>query len=478
MPFFKTLLLSICALTLANPQEKKLRDYLFRERAYSPNIRPVYNYSQPLEVQQGVAVQTLESFDQIVESLSLNLWIRSYWKDENLRWNNVNDSDIQNIDLLSVKSTDIWTPDTELLNAASKPEIYLLQGGISVYPDGSVFYSKPGIYKSSCSLNLKDFPFDKQNCTLLFSSWVYNDNLLHLIPHQDINKQVDILDGFSHSEWKVTDVDVKYLKEKRDCCPDKEFDLLSYSFIFSRFPHYYRISMGMTITLVVVSFVITLMSPSNVSRTSTAVFIPLTILALQLTIASKIPVVGYYTLMDKFFLCCFVTSMICSIESGLIYAIVSTKSPRFYNFLDRIFKFKFTEDSNLIEENTPESDSLEEFKMVENALEKVAREDNIRMNLDVENSSSETSPEQDERIRNILNLGPDRNINSIQQELENNKSVKKVINYDDKRLFLNARQEKIDELVNLYLQRIDTGIRIILPIVFFSYIIYIFSFDH
>ena len=170
--------------------------------------------------------------------------------------------------------------------------------------------------------------------------------------------------------------------------------------------------------------------------------------------------------------------MICSIESGLIYAIVSTKSPRFYNFLDRIFKFEFPEDSNLIEENTPESDSLEEFKMVENALEKVAREDNIRMNLDVENSSSETSPEQDERIRNILNLGPDRNINSIQQELENNKRVKKVINYDDKRLFLNARQEKIDELVNLYLQRIDTGIRIILPIVFFSYIIYIFSFDH
>ena len=114
--------------------------------------------------------------------------------------------------------------------------------------------------------------------------------------------------------------------------------------------------MGMTITLVLVSFVIMLMSPSNVSRTSTAVFIPLTILALQLTIANKIPVVGYYTLMDKFFLCCFITSMICSIESGLIYAIITTKSPRFYDLLDRIFKFDF---------NNKKTDEVEEDNLRE-----------------------------------------------------------------------------------------------------------------
>ena len=68
--------------------------------------------------------------------------------------------------------------------------------------------------------------------------------------------------------------------------------------------------MGMTISLVVVSFIIMLIKPDNLSRTGTAVFIPLTILALQLTIADKIPVVGYYTLMDQFFLTCFITSMI------------------------------------------------------------------------------------------------------------------------------------------------------------------------
>ena len=33
----------------------------------------------------------------------------------------------------------------------------------NLYQDGSILYSKPGIYTSSCSLDLEKFPFDKQN---------------------------------------------------------------------------------------------------------------------------------------------------------------------------------------------------------------------------------------------------------------------------------------------------------------------------
>ena len=469
-------------------EEKKLRQYLFANGKYNKNIRPIRNYSLPVEVQQGLAVQTLESFDQMNEAISLNLWIRSSWKDEYLRWDDSPDPDLQELDFLSVDKDDIWIPDTELLNAATKPDIYYLQGGINLYSDGSILYSKPGIFTSSCSLDLKDFPFDSQNCTLLTGSWVYHDELLELIPYKDVNKQVDVLSTFSHSEWQVDHVEVRHLKEKRDCCPDKEFDLLSYSFILNRFTHYYRISMGMTITLVLVSFVIMLMSPSNVSRTSTAVFIPLTILALQLTIANKIPVVGYYTLMDKFFLCCFITSMICSIESGLIYAIITTKSPRFYDLLDRFFKFDFntkkTDELDIHNDENPrelenqgngeiesetmsgesKNDSLEEFKMVEKALEEVARDDNIRMRVNIENP-------------NAIPKEPLPDDFDLEDDFLRNNDIKKVIDYDDKRLYLTPRQQKIDTLVNKYLNRIDTVVRVILPIVFFSYIIYIFSLD-
>ena len=496
--------------TDATYEEKKLRNYLFAPGRYNKNVRPISNYSQPIEIQQGIAVQTLESFDQMNEAISLNMWIRSNWVDEYLSWNNVSDPSLRSLDFLSVSPDEIWTPDTELLNAATKPEIYYLQGGINLYSDGSILYSKPGIYTSSCSLDLKDFPFDTQNCTILIASWVYHDNLLSLIPNKDENKQIDVLSTFSHSEWKVDDVEVRHLKETRDCCPDNEYDLLSYSFILKRYTHYYRISMGMTITLVIVSFVIMLMSPSNVSRTSTAVFIPLTILALQLTIANKIPVVGYYTLMDKFFLCCFITSMICSIESGLIYAIITTKSPRFYDLIDRIFNLEYAHKKNddmlemksekeVIQEEE-ESESVREFKMVEKALEEVANEDNIKMNMNISTHNSSVSLDSglnnqksninvnihtdiDKNTDLDTDLDTERNTENIESNLNlddtylRKNNIKKVIDYDDKRLYLTAKQQFIDDLVTSKLNQIDTVIRVILPIVFVSYIIYIFSLD-
>ena len=94
-----------------------------------------------------------------------------------------------------------------------------------------------------------------------------------------------------------------------------------------------------------------LIKPNNISRTSTAVFIPLTILALQLTLADKIPVVGYYTLMDYFFLCCFITSMICSIESGLVFALLTSKSRFIYLLCKNRFNLK-----KLIEKDTEEKE--------------------------------------------------------------------------------------------------------------------------
>ena len=146
------------------------------------------------------------------------------------------------------------------------------------------------------------------------------------------------------------------------------FDLLEYEVRLQRYPHYYKLSMGMTIALVIVSFIIMLMNPDNISRTSTAVFIPLTILALQLTIADKIPVVGYYTLMDSFFLCCFISSMIVSIESGIIYSLLTTNSKIVYRIFEPFFdinKLKTDMDERLKKENEYKKQHDREIRDIE-----------------------------------------------------------------------------------------------------------------
>ena len=479
------LFLSLTQNTLANQEEKNLIDYLLTD--HNSDVRPVINYRDPVEVQLGLAVQTIESFDQMEETITLNIWQRMNWVDETLNW----DATVSNLTVITLDPSEIWTPDLELLNAATKPQIYTLEGGLYLSNDGSVTYSKPTILKFSCPLQLSEFPFDIQTCRMNMSSWVYTNDMLELIPNLVESSQVDMLESFRHSEWEVLGAEILEFGQERDCCVDKEFNVLSYSFNLKRFTHYYKISMGMTITLVIVSFIIMLMPPDNVSRTGTAVFIPLTILALQLTLADKIPVVGYYTLMDFFFLLCFITSMLVSIESGLVYCLITAKSPNFYDWMDNRFNILKNHRENH-PTNQKEEDNTKEFVQVIDELNDIGESntDTHSLNLEMEPTPEEISVRSKSynegmRIHNNLRH---RRVNDVESNgsgekrslrdeyLEEN-NIQKIINYDDKMLYLTEEQQLIDTLLNRYIKKFDNIVRIILPLLFFILIIVIMSYE-
>ena len=459
----------------ANQEEKYLFDNLFVN--YNKRVRPVLNYSEAVEVQLGLGVKTIESFNQMEETISLNVWQRMNWNDEKLVWSDT----MSNLTFISLDPQDIWTPDLELLNAATRPEIYTLKGGLYLYSDGSVIYSKPTILDFSCPLELSRFPFDTQTCTMNISSWVYTDGFLNLIPNTDVSKQIDVLDTFGHSEWEVKGYNVITTKERRECCGDKEFDVLSYSFILQRFKHYYMISMGMTITLVIVSFIIMFMPPDNVSRTGTLVFIPLTILALQLTLSGKIPVVGYYTLMDYFFLLCFITSMMCSIESGLVYCLVTTKNPYFYDFMDTLLKI--TENEEIVREDNTGEDFVKVIDELNNLGDESNTDSQSMPELGEREQSStihDRTKSYSEGVRNrhVVNVDDNVEKRSLREVFLEENNIQKIINYDDKTLSLTKEQLRIDGIIKEKVSWIDSFYRIFLPALFFILIIVIMSYQN
>ena len=513
----------------ASQIEQNLRTTLLTD--YNKYIRPVNNYNETLDVTLGLAVQNIESFNQIQETIQLNIWLRKYWKNSLLMWNY---SDF-GITQLTLDNDEVWTPDIELINAATKPDIYTLKGGMYLYSDGSMLWSMPTVYKFSCALELHNFPFDTQDCSLRFGSWTYDNSLLTLRPHGDASTQIDVLDSFSHSEWNLERYYVSNYNETRECCGDLLFDINEYHFLLSRYTHYYKLNMGMTISLVVVSFIIMLIKPDNLSRTGTAVFIPLTILALQLTIADKIPVVGYYTLMDQFFLTCFITSMIVSIESGIVYTMITSKSAVIFNMFDRFIDYnrilrqmKYGRISRVITElnheefvrlkkqavfpivnnNHSENDSMEdeeqtsrhnnlddleydEFGMTITALSNVSETNNentgtninattsqsrnsvsVETARDVERSSAPTQSELKRRRKTAID-----NIN--RELLQDNdvvaKDVVKVIQFDDKNLSLTYKEYLLFTEVTRIFTQVDNIFRILLPSIFFIIIGVIFS---
>ena len=45
---------------------------------------------------------------------------------------------------------------------------------VVVSSDGSCSYIPPGIFKSTCKIDITWFPFDDQECDMKFGSWTYN----------------------------------------------------------------------------------------------------------------------------------------------------------------------------------------------------------------------------------------------------------------------------------------------------------------
>ena len=503
MKYLLLLLITNFNLVFSNKEEKDLRNTLFTN--YNKLVRPVENYNEIIDVNMGLGVQNLEAFNQKEETIDINLWVRITWNDAYLNWN----SSVSNLTFLSVDKDYTWIPDIELLNAASLPDVYTLNGGMNLYSNGDIMWSNPAIFKFSCGLELKYFPFDTQECKMKFSSWIYNNKLLRLKPYDDVSKQIDILESFSHSEWDIHNVTVVTYDESRPCCPNATFSTNEYTIYLKRYPHYYNISMGMTISLVIVNFIIMLIKPDNISRTSTAVFIPLTILALQLTLADKIPVVGYYTLMDYFFLCCFVTSMVCSIQSGLVFSLLTSKSRLIYLIFKDCFnlsklikhdkenkkemKKKLRKHNNItnqikdIEEmsgvnetnvddvdlneiNQEEKEANEEMEIVTSVLKKYANshDDKIFPVKESKESKSLKKRKKSNRsnsYKNTINNVKNKIIDT-QVDYTDEDHVIKTINYNDVTLSLTYKEILIFREIEKYVKYFDNVCRVLFPLIF------------
>jgi hypothetical protein len=466
--------------------ENKLRKTLFN--GYNKDIRPTRQFNESLDVRIGIAVQNIEAFDQIKEKIELNIWVRKYWKNHFISWNPLE----SNITQLTLSKNEIWTPDIELINAASTPEIYTLKGGMYLYPDGEMLWSMPAVYTISCPLQLKYFPFDSQTCSIRFSSWSYDNSLLNLAPYGVYATQLDVMDSFSHSEWDLDSYSIETYNETRKCCPNKQFSVNQYNFKLKRYTHYYTLNMGMTISLVIVSFIIMMVKPDNLSRTGTAVFIPLTILALQLTIAGKIPVVGYYTLMDIFFLTCFITSMMVSIESGIIYTMITSKSQFLYRCFEKILDFEnllkkykqkiehnidfrkkhddeielyinHDSDSDIGSDSTTES--MAEFRIVEDQV----RESVLTDSIHDRNESNTTSKES---CSQLFNRNDRKHFNNTVS-----RDIVRTINHDNIDLTMTFKEFLVFSEISRIAVYIDNCSLVLLPTVFFVIIIIIFSYN-
>ncbi|PNI36954.1 CHRNB1 isoform 4 [Pan troglodytes] len=138
--------------------------------------------------------------------MSTKVYLDLEWTDYRLSWD---PAEHDGIDLLRITAESVWLPDVVLLNNNDGNFDVALDISVVVSSDGSVRWQPPGIYRSSCSIQVTYFPFDWQNCTMVFSSYSYDSSEVSLQtglgPDRQGHQEIHIHEGtfIENGQWEI-----------------------------------------------------------------------------------------------------------------------------------------------------------------------------------------------------------------------------------------------------------------------------------
>ncbi|KAF7393914.1 hypothetical protein HZH68_010733 [Vespula germanica] len=97
------------------------------------------------------------------------------------------------------------------------------QTNVVVAHNGSCLYVPPGIFKSTCKIDITWFPFDDQHCDMKFGSWTYDGSQLDLVLESE--KGGDLSDFIMNGEWYLIGMPGRKNTIVYKCCPEPYVDV-------------------------------------------------------------------------------------------------------------------------------------------------------------------------------------------------------------------------------------------------------------
>jgi cation transporter family protein len=204
--YFLALLLTVLLLSSEsdanskNSAEGRVIDIITQD--YEPRARPVKDPKRPVYVNMTISLNQIISLDEIDQVFNSKIWFRMVWIDEYLQWNT---SDYDGVDMVALRPDDIWRPDIFSYNSLNDERPgYVFDEAVSaqVYSDGTVIWVPSAVMSSSCSIDVTDYPFDRQKCLIKFGTWTYDmDQVVILMPSGEMNDPANI--DFLNGEWRL-----------------------------------------------------------------------------------------------------------------------------------------------------------------------------------------------------------------------------------------------------------------------------------
>uniref|UniRef100_A0AC35UB93 Cation transporter family protein n=1 Tax=Rhabditophanes sp. KR3021 TaxID=114890 RepID=A0AC35UB93_9BILA len=173
------------------------------KNGYNMFMAPGQVEGKSTEVSVAIYIESMSSFKAQTMDFEIDMYLALGWYDRRLAHN------CSHPILVTHKfiADRFFTPDLYFVNSrfAYLQEVTTPNFMLYVYPDGMIFKSMRIDATLSCVMDLKLFPWDSQECSIIIQSYAYIENLLTLSwhvdpPHFPIG---------SNSEIKLNDMEIK-----------------------------------------------------------------------------------------------------------------------------------------------------------------------------------------------------------------------------------------------------------------------------
>lgn len=148
---------------------------------YDKHLLP---FEDGVNVTMEIHIQEISSINELTGDFELDLMYSEIWVDPRLSFANLSIC-AKNITFKSSFRDRLWNPDTCIINSKSA-EMHKSPSEntfVIVYEDGMVWSNYRMRVKAPCRMDLKMFPFDDQQCKLVFESYSYNIQEVQLSWH-------------------------------------------------------------------------------------------------------------------------------------------------------------------------------------------------------------------------------------------------------------------------------------------------------
>ncbi|KAH3886467.1 acetylcholine receptor subunit beta-like 1 [Dreissena polymorpha] len=154
-----------------------LLTYLFT--AYDKSIRPIDKQTDAVNVTVDFNLLSVNDVNELSGALKTTGFLDVKWNDTSLNW--TWNGDANTLSFYHWPQNEVWKPDLTLKNSFLN---YKSLGDSSLLVEnnytGEMTWHPFQVFESTCSFDITYFPFDIQNCDLIFTSWSYTKTQLNL----------------------------------------------------------------------------------------------------------------------------------------------------------------------------------------------------------------------------------------------------------------------------------------------------------